>query len=129
MTEAGLLRGGIGMAQDHRLVPMFDFFRRMLRRIFLDPFENGVVFFQTMDCVFEDVAVDFEKAEEMFIEPDGFIIVPVEQAFAMQLRLINQTREMNVAAEFFVRTARMQSSHETSLSGVRGLSSAERHFG
>ena len=82
-----------------------------------------------MNRLFKGIAVDLEKAEEMFIEANRLVVVTIEQAFAMELRLVDQAREMNVAAEFFVRTARVQSSHETSLSGVRGLSGAERHFG
>ena len=64
-----------------------------------------------MNCLFEGIALDFEKAQEMLVEADGLVVVAVEQAFAMQLGLVDQTREMNVAAEFFVWTARMQSSH------------------
>src|SRR5947208_9311336 len=48
----------------------------------------------------------------MLVEPDGFVVVTVEQAFAVQSRLVNQTRQMDITAEFLVRTAWMQSSHE-----------------
>jgi hypothetical protein len=48
----------------------------------------------------------------MFVEPDGFVVVTVEQAFAVQPCLVNQTRQMDITAEFLVRTAWMQSSHE-----------------
>src|SRR6476620_5614400 len=48
----------------------------------------------------------------MFVEPDDFVVVTVEQAFAMQPCLVNQTRQMDITAEFLVRTAWMQSSHE-----------------
>src|SRR5437870_10049856 len=65
-----------------------------------------------MDGVLKVVPVDFEKAEKMFVEPDSFVVVTVEQAFAMELRLIDQAPKVNVAAELFVRTARMQSSHD-----------------
>ena len=68
-----------------------------------------------MNCLFEGIALDFEKAQEMLVEADGLVVVAVEQAFAMQLGLVDQTGEMNVAAELFVRTARMQSSHEREL--------------
>src|SRR6266404_3077581 len=76
-----------------------------------DPVQNCVIVLETMNCLFEGIALDFEKAEEMLVEADGLVVVAVEQAFAMQLGLVDQTREMNVAAEFFVWTARMQSSH------------------
>ena len=62
-----------------------------------------------MDGVFKRVAVDFQKTEQMFVETDGLVVVAVEQTFAMQLRLVDQARQMNVSAELFVRTARMQS--------------------
>src|SRR5882757_4621072 len=48
----------------------------------------------------------------MFVEPGGFVVVTVEQAFAVQPCLVNQTRQMDITAEFLVRTAWMQSSHE-----------------
>ena len=51
----------------------------------------------------------------MLIKADGFIVITVEQPFAMQPCLINQTRQMNITAEFLVRTAWMQSSHELML--------------
>jgi hypothetical protein len=48
----------------------------------------------------------------MFVEADGFVIVAVKQTFAVKLRLVDQAREMNITPKLFVRTARMQSSHE-----------------
>src|SRR5881394_3041715 len=48
----------------------------------------------------------------MLVESDGLIVVTVKQAFAVQPRLVNQTRQMDMTAEFLVRTAWMQSSHE-----------------
>src|SRR5256885_5228476 len=109
MAKACFFRGGIGMARNHRLIPMFDFFGRMLGRIFLDPFQNAVVLFEPMHRLFKSVAVDLEKTEKMFIETNRLVVVTVEQPFAMELCLIDQAWKMNVAAEFFVRTARMQS--------------------
>src|SRR5712664_1417322 len=64
-----------------------------------------------MHRLLESVAVELEKAEKMFVEADRFVVVAVEEPFAMQLGLVDQAREMHVAAELFVRTARMQSSH------------------
>src|SRR2546423_1348411 len=83
----------------------------MLDAILLDPVQNGVVFFQTLHRLFKSIAVELEKAEEMFVEADRLVVVTVEQSFAMQLCLVDQARELNVAAELFVRTARMQSTH------------------
>src|ERR1700737_1196157 len=111
MTEAGFFGGGVGMPRNHRLVPVFDLVARMFYAALFDPTQNCVVVLQTMNRVFESIAVEFEKAEEMFVEPDRLVIVTIKQSLAMELGLVDQTRKMNVAAEFFVWTARMQSSH------------------
>src|SRR4029453_11859 len=47
----------------------------------------------------------------MLVEPDGFIVVAVEQALAVKLGFVDQTRQMHIAAKFLVRTAGMQSLH------------------
>ena len=47
----------------------------------------------------------------MLIEANGFIVVAVEQSFAMQSGLVDQTGQMHIATEFLIGTARMQSSH------------------
>ena len=47
----------------------------------------------------------------MFVEPDGFIVVAVEQALAVKPGFVDQTRQMHIAAKFLVRTAWMQSLH------------------
>src|SRR2546430_593694 len=111
MAEARFLGGGIGMTRNHRLIPMLDFFGRMLGRIVVNPIQNRFVRFEPMDRLFKRITIKFKKAEEMFVESNGLVVVTIEQPFAMELRFIDQAREMNVAAEFFVRTARMQSSH------------------
>src|SRR6516165_238091 len=116
MTEPRLLGGGVGMPRDHRLVPMFDLVRGMLGGIFSNPFQDRVVFLQATDGLLESVTVDLEKAEQMLVEPDGLVVVTVEQTFAVQLGLVDQARQMDVTAELFVRTARMQSSHDSELS-------------
>src|SRR5215467_8000321 len=56
----------------------------------------------------------------MLIEPDNFVVVAFEQAFPVQPRLINQTRQMDITAEFLVRTAWVQSSHEADRCYVAG---------
>src|SRR5437879_10577469 len=81
-----------------------------------------------MHRLFKSVAIEFEEAEKMFVEADGFIIVTVEEALAMQLGLVDQTGEMNVAAELFVRTARMQSSHGRELRCVQRLGADQRYL-
>jgi hypothetical protein len=55
----------------------------------LDPAQDCVIVLQTMNCLFEGFAVDFEKAEEMLVESDCFVVVTVEQAFALELGLVN----------------------------------------
>src|SRR5713226_7068643 len=47
----------------------------------------------------------------MFVKADRLVVVAIEESLAMQLGLVDQAREMNIAAELLVRTARMQSSH------------------
>ncbi len=47
----------------------------------------------------------------MFIEPDGFVIVAVEQSLAMKPGLVDQSRQMDVAAQSIVRTAWKQFLH------------------
>src|SRR6476661_8852702 len=82
-----------------------------------------------MNGLFKSIAVDFEEAEEMFIEADRLVVIAVEKSFAMEFRLVDQAREMNVAAEFLVRTARMQSSHGgKKLRCRQRLRRAQRHF-
>src|ERR1700730_11611108 len=128
MAETRLLRGGVGVSRDHRFIPMFDFVRRMLGRILANPVQDRIVFFEPMDGFFECIAIKFKKTEEMFVEADGLVVITIEKPFAMQLRLVDQTREMNVAAEFLVRTARMQSSHGEKLCRVGGLPCSQRRF-
>src|SRR5438067_3526227 len=84
----------------------------MLLSIFLHPSENRLVVIQLVGDFFKCVTVDFEKCEQMLVESHGFVVITVEQAFAVQPRLVNQTRQMDITAEFLVRTAWMQSSHE-----------------
>src|SRR5437868_9336056 len=78
MNEARFLGGGIGMPRDHRLVPMLDFLRRMLGAVFVHPIENGGVVVQLIGYVFERVALDAQKCEQMFVEPNGLVIVSVK---------------------------------------------------
>src|SRR5205823_14863250 len=112
MLEARFFRGRIRMTRNHRVVPLFDGFWRMLHSVFLYPRRNCFVMFKLVGDLFKYVAVDFKECQQMFVEPDGFIVVTVKQAFPVQPGLIDQTRQMNITAESFVRTAWMQSSHE-----------------
>src|SRR5438874_12304389 len=112
MLEARFFRGRIRMTRNHRVVPLFDGLWRMSHSVFLDPPENCFVIFKLVGALFKYVAVDFEECQQMFVEPDGFVIITVKQAFPVQPCLIDQTRQMDITAESFVRTAWMQSSHE-----------------
>jgi hypothetical protein len=44
----------------------------------------------------------------MFVETDGLVVVTVQQAFPMQLGFVDETREVDVAAQLFIRTPRMR---------------------
>src|SRR6266571_2369055 len=90
---------------------MFDIAGGMFKAVLFDPAQDRVIVFQAMHRLLESVAVELEKAEEMFVEADRLVVVTIEQSFAMKLCLVDQAREVDVAAELFVRTARMQSSH------------------
>src|SRR5436305_7915052 len=83
----------------------------MLGGIVINPIQNRFVLFEPMDRFFKRVAIKFKKTDQMFFRSNRFVVITIEQSFAMELRLIDQAWKMNVAAEFFVRTARMQSSH------------------
>src|SRR6476646_10019738 len=112
MVKSGFLGGGVRMTRNHSLVPMLDFRGRMFDRALMHPTQDGIVFLEAMHCVFELVSVDLQKAEEMFVEPDCLVVVAVEKAFAVESSFIDQARQMDIIAELFVRTARMQSAHE-----------------
>ena len=84
MQETRLFGGRIGMPRNHRLIPLFDRFGRMFLSVFLHPIQNCLIVFQLVSCLLERVAVEFEKREQMFIEPNGFVIVTVKQTFAVQ---------------------------------------------
>src|SRR6516165_3896194 len=86
---------------------MFDIGPGMFYAVLFHPLQNRFVLFQTIHGILKHVTVNLKKAKEMFIEPNGLVIV---------------------AAELFVRTARMQSSHGRKLGGVRRSSCAERNI-
>ena len=56
----------------------------------------------------------------MLVEPDGFIVVAIEQALAMKPGFVDQTWQMHITAKFLVRTAGMQSLHGTDCCYVAG---------
>jgi hypothetical protein len=47
----------------------------------------------------------------MFVEPNRFVIVAVEQPLSMELGFVNQARQMHVAAQPVVRAAWTQFLH------------------
>src|SRR5437660_11624044 len=99
---------------------MFDRIGRMFRSILIDPIEYLGVIVKTIGDFFEVVAVELEKGEKMFVEADGFVVIAVKQPFAMQTGLVDQTRQMNIAAELLVGTARSQFLHEAIYVAGRG---------
>src|SRR5438477_13163772 len=128
MAVARFFRSGVGMSRDHRLVPVFDVASRMFQAVLFNPPQDRLIVFQTMHRLFESIAIELKKTKQMLVEADGFIIVTVEEALAMQLGLVDQTGEMNVAAELFVRTARMQSSHGRKLRCGQRLGAGQRYL-
>src|SRR5207248_10055063 len=92
----------------------------MFRPVFVDPVKYLAVAIKAGSHFFKVVAVKFKKSEKMFVEPDGFVVVTVEQTLAMQPRLIDQARQMHIAAKFFVRTAGAQLLHEALYVAGRG---------
>src|SRR2546430_12499647 len=84
----------------------------MFRSILIDPSEYLGIVVKTIGDFFKLVAVKFEKGEKMLVEAYGFVFIAVKQPFAMQTGLVDQTRQMNIAAELLVGTARSQLLHE-----------------
>src|SRR5436853_6564281 len=84
----------------------------MFDPVLVDPLKYLDVVIKAVRNLFKVVAVKFKKGEKMFVEPDGFVVVTVEQTFTIQPRLIDQARQMHIAAKFFVRTAGAQFLHE-----------------
>ncbi len=41
----------------------------------------------------------------MLVEADRLVVIPVQQSLAMELRLINEARQMDVTAKAVIRTA------------------------
>src|SRR5204863_7136227 len=104
----------------HFLVPMFDRIGRVFRSILIDPIEHLGIIVKTIGDFFKVVAVKLEKGEQMFVEADRFVVIAVKQPFAMQTGLVDQTRQMNIAAELLVGTARSQLLHEAIYVAGRG---------
>jgi hypothetical protein len=82
MIEAFCFHRGIGMARDHRVVPLFPFFGWMLGAIFADPLENGRVI-ELVRHLFEDVGIKFQEGEQMLVEANGFVVIAIKQSLAM----------------------------------------------
>src|SRR5436305_15034371 len=120
MIKARAFGGGIWMPRDHFLVPMFDRIGRMFRSILIDPTEDFGIVVKTIGNFFKVVAVKLEKGEKMFVEADRFVVIAVKQPFAMQTGLVDQPRQMNIAAELLVGTARSQLLHEAIYVAGRG---------
>src|SRR5437763_15049081 len=93
----------------------------MFRCSLIDPTDDFGIVVKTIGDFFKVVAVKLEKGEKMFVETDRFVVIAVKQPFAMQTGLIDQTRQMNIATEFLVGTARSQLLHEAIYVAVSGL--------
>src|SRR5439155_5358870 len=120
MIKARVFCRGIRMARNHFLVPMFDRIGRVFRSILIDPIEHLGIIVKTIGDFFKVVAVKLEKGEKMFVEADRFVVIAVKQPFAMQTGLVDQTRQVNIAAELLVGTARSQLLHEAIYVAGRG---------
>src|SRR5436309_7003896 len=99
---------------------MLDRISRVFCSILIEPIEYLSVVVKAVSDFFEVVAVQLEEGEEMFVEANSLVVVAIEQTFAMEPRLIDQARQMNIAAELFVRTARSQLLHEAIYVAGRG---------
>ena len=64
----------------------------MLCAVFLDPLEDGGGVIEPIRSLFKRIWIQFQKGEKMFIEPDSFIIISVEQPFLVKPGLVNQPR-------------------------------------
>ena len=69
MGEARFLGGGIGMARNHGLVPMLDFFGRMLHTVLVHPLQNLLVVVELVRNLLEGVALDAEESEQVLSKP------------------------------------------------------------
>src|SRR5205814_3324528 len=98
MIKARAFGGGIWMPRDHFLVPMFDRIGRMFRSILIDPSEDLGIAVKTIGDLFKVVALKLKKGEKMFVESDRFVVIAVKQPLAMQTGLVDQARQMNIAA-------------------------------
>ena len=56
----------------------------------------------------KDLCNQFLSAKQMLVESDRFVVVPVQQTFAMKLGLVDETRQMDVATQLQIRTPRME---------------------
>ena len=85
-----------------------------------DPLQNRFVVLVQLATSSNASPSNFEKRQQMLVEPNGLIVVAIEQASAMKSGLIDQTRQMHVSAKFLVGTARVQSLHGEKLYEVAG---------
>jgi hypothetical protein len=108
VKETRLLRGRIGVPGDHGLIPFFDSLFRMPDCMLPYPVQDGRIIVQTMGRFFKGITIDLEKGQEMFIETNGLVVVAVKQPLAMELGLIDQTRQMDEATQLLVRAPRMR---------------------
>ena len=83
----------------------------MRQAILADPGQDVRVVFEFVSCLLEGIRINLQESEEMFVKPDGLVVVSSKQSFAMETRLVDQSRQMDVSAEPLIRTARKQFLH------------------
>ncbi len=93
-----------GCSRYHCLVPFFNRFRRVFAPFSAIHARIAPSSSMRLAASSKASGSNFEKSQQMFIESNGFVIVSVEQTFAMQFCFVDQTRQMHVAAEPFVGT-------------------------
>jgi hypothetical protein len=83
----------------------------MFRPVFLHPIQNFLVVLKPVGRLLEFIWIEPEERQQMFVESNGLVVVPIEQSLPMQPCLVDQARQMHVTAEPFVRTAWAQFLH------------------
>ena len=68
---------------------MLDGIRRVLDTVLLDPIEDSGIVIESMSGFFKGISIQLKESQKMFIEPDGFVIVSVEQPLSMKLGLVD----------------------------------------
>ena len=81
---------GIGMTSNHALVPFLDRLGGMFGACSLTHSRIASSSSRRLTASSNASGFNFRKAEQMFVEPDGLVVVAVEQTLLVQPRLIDQ---------------------------------------